>query len=134
MRKEFVNILGLEQAKQKTEIKINSSIKFPNENWIKQSIRDFIKDNHPKLEKYSMELDLRHQTTKNKTIKVTACLKERNGMTFAKGEGRDEYEAVDDMLNNLDLELRIKGSEKKASKRLFSSDTLNKIIGGNQYA
>ena len=93
-------------------VRINSNVSFVNKPWIRAVINDFMMINYPFLRDYSFELNIVQDYHDNKIISTTAVLKFFNGLIFASGRGVDEYEAVFDLLNNLDLELRFAGQKK----------------------
>ena len=99
-------MLFVQKIKQPS-IKIRSSIGQVNEKWIWQELDEFIQASFPFMKKFNLELNLSYQPIEKKIVKCIACLQAENSFTFAQGEGINEYEAVKNLIENLDIELRI---------------------------
>lgn len=96
-------------------IKINSSIPLIDQNSIKEKIHCFIQQNNL-LKKGKLELFFEPQPIRNKIIKCTAyfCVNDDKIISF--GEGIDEYSALKDLLENLELELKYYKQNKTKQK------------------
>ncbi len=122
-------------------IKIVSSVPFVNKAWIRSVINDFIKLNYPFLNDYSLELNVVQEYSDGKLISTSAVMKFFNGIVFASGKGVDEYEAVFDLLNNIDLELRTAGLKKNSivdlayhsQEELFNEKIFDNIMLAKNY-
>lgn len=94
-----------EMKKQNTQhIIIKTEIPHINTEWIKKTIKKFLEEYD--LNDTDLRLSFKYQPIKNKIISCKANLDLNKQKTIVKGEGKDEYHAIKNMLENLDIELK----------------------------
>lgn len=97
--------------KQNTQhIIIKTEIPHINTEWIKKTIKKFLEENN--INKTDLTLSFKYQPIKNKIISCKANLNLNTQKTIIKGEGRDEYNATKNMLENLDVEIKTNNYKK----------------------
>ncbi len=128
---------NLEQIAQnnqhKLNININSDVSVINQTWVKNTINEFLED-HKEIANGELTLHFKIQPIRKKILKCIAYVKTNASKVSVIGEGRDEYEAITDLLNNLDIETRISIQYQNNQKGFFFSQALNKLSGDGQCA
>jgi len=130
---------GSEQVTKDTRIYIQSAVPVINKEWIKETINEFLVKEIKSSQPINMLLKFHEQPVKNKIIKCRAQLETEQNTIIVSGEGIDEYEAVSDLINNLDIELKlieVKLSLNKSfdNKKFFFSHLINNQTKRGQYA
>ncbi len=116
------------------DIQIEADVPAIDYTWVKQSIKKF-------LEKHKLLSSLKdifvyftEQPVKKNIIRCDVNAKIRNKTLTVSGQGMDEYQAVDDLLQNLELEVFLESTFQKPRSNFFFSNSINQFQRGGQYA
>jgi ribosome-associated translation inhibitor RaiA len=74
------------------------------------------------------------QPVKKNIIRCDIHVKINSKTVTVTGQGMDEYEAVEDALQNLELEVLLESNIQKSKPNLFFSNSMNQFQRGGQYA
>ncbi len=79
--------------------------------WVREALQEFMRTSHKNIREYAFDLTFSMQPVKNKILRCVGCLWSRRASAFATGEGRDEYEAIEDFITDLDVALLEEGQQ-----------------------
>jgi len=125
---------GLEQITKDANINIQSLVPAINQDWVKGTINEFLEKEIQLSQPANILLEFHEQPVKHKIIKCKAQIETNQKTITVSGEGIDEYEAVNDLINNLDIELKLSQNNPLEGKQFFFSNLINDQAGGGQYA
>lgn len=126
---------GLGIIHKEQQFIINSEILSIDRNWIKNALEKYVAENHHLVKNTKLELHFSYQPVKKKIVQCEAIIKKATEILTAEGTGIDEYEALNDLLNTIDIELRINNYQQKPFFRSqIFTEGFNHLFGGSQYA
>lgn len=135
---QLTQLQSLEQTIQepysKNTIQIDAEVPAIDYAWIKQSIKDFL--DKQKLQSLLGDITVyfTEQPVKKNIIRCDVHVKINNKILTVTGQGIDEYKAVEDVLQNLELEVLLESTIQNSKPNVFFSNSINQFQRGGQYA
>ena len=122
------------QPDSKEYIKIETDVPAIDYVWVKQNIRQFIEENKLLDSLKDVSVHFIEQPVKNNMVKCYITAKLKNKLLTVSGQGIDEYQAVNDTINNLELDILLGLTIQKTNNKFFFSNSINQFQRGGQYA
>lgn len=102
--------------------------------WVKQSIKEFLDEQKLLSSLKDIFVYFTEQPVKKNIIRCDVQVKMNSKTVIVTGQGRDEYQAVEDVLQNLELEVLLESAIQKSKPNFFFSNSINQFQRGGQYA
>jgi ribosome-associated translation inhibitor RaiA len=102
--------------------------------WVKQSINRFLEEQKLPSSLKDISVYFTEQPVKKNIIRCDIHVKMNNKTITITGQGMDEYQAVEDVLQNLELEVLLESAIQKSKHNFFFSNSINQFQRGGQYA
>lgn len=115
-------------------IKINAEVPAIDYAWIKQSIKEFLDKQKLQSSLRDISVYFTEQPVKNNIIRCDIHAKINNKTVTVTGQSIDEYQAMEDVLLNLKLEVLLESTFQKSKPNFFFSNSINQFQRGGQYA
>ena len=135
---QLMQLQSLEQTIQepysKGTIQIDAEVPAIDYAWVKQSIKGFLDKQKLLSSLEDISVYFTEQPVKKNIIRCDVHVKMNNKTITVTGQGMDEYQAVEDVLQNLELEVLLESTNQKAKPNFFSSNSINQFQRGGQYA
>lgn len=122
-----------EQHSQKN-IQIQSEVPAIDYAWVKQSIKELLDEQKLLSSLKYISVYFTEQPFKQNIIRCDVHVKMNNKTVTVTGQGMDEYQAVEDVLQNLELEVLLESTIQKSKPNFFFSNSINQFQIGGQYA
>lgn len=124
----------MKEPYSKCTIQIDAEVPTIDHNWVKQNIKGFLEEQKILSSLEDISVYFTEQPVKKNTIRCEVHVKRNNKTVTVTGQGMDEYQAVEDVLQNLELEILLESTIPKSKPNLFFSNTINQFQRGGQYA
>lgn len=115
-------------------IQIESEVPAIDYAWVKQSIKEFLDEQKLLSSIRDISVYFTEQPIKKNIIRCDVHVKINNNILTVTGQGIDEYQAVDDLLQNLEFEMLLDSTIQKSKPNFFFSNLINQFERGGQHA
>ena len=102
--------------------------------WVKQSIKEFLEEQRLLSSLKDLSIYFTEQPVEKNIIKCECNVRLKNKLLTVSGQGIDEYQAVADLLKNLELEVLLESTVQKTKPNFFFFNSINQFQRGGQYA
>lgn len=135
---QLTQLQSLEQTIQephsKINIQIDAEVPAIDYAWVKQSITECLEEQKLLRSLKDISVYFTEQPVKENIIRCDVQVKINNKTITVIGQGIDEYQAVEDVLENLELEVLLESTIQKSKPNFFFSNSINQFQRGDQYA
>lgn len=135
---QLTQLQSLEQTIQETyskeDIQIDAEVPAIDYVWVKQSIKEFLDEQKLLSSLKDISVYFTEQPVKKNIIRCDVQVKMNSKTVTVTGQGMDEYQAVEDVLQNLELEVLLESSIQKSKSNFFFSNSINQFQRSGQYA
>jgi len=135
---QLTQLQSLEQTIQEPysqeDIQIDAEVPVIDYAWVKQSIKEFLDEQKLLSSLKDISVYFTEQPVKKNIIRCDVHAKMNNKTVTVTGQGMNEYQAVEDVLQNLELEVLLESTIQKAKPNFFFSNSMNQFQRGGQYA
>lgn len=135
---QLTQLQSLEQTIQepysKDNIQIDAEVPAIDYAWVKQSIEEFLDEQKLLSSLKDIFVYFTEQPVKKNIIRCDVQVKMNSKTVTVTGQGMDEYQAVEDVLQNLELEVLLESTIQKSKPNFFFSNSINQFQRGGQYA
>ncbi|MCC7574781.1 hypothetical protein KO361_04275 [Candidatus Woesearchaeota archaeon] len=117
----------------KKDIQIESEVPSIDYMWVKQNIKQFLEEQNNLNSINEISIYFTEQPIKKNIIRCDVHVKINNKTVIVTGQGIDEYNAVEDVLQNLELEVLLESTIQNSKPNVFFSNSINQFQRGSQY-
>jgi ribosome-associated translation inhibitor RaiA len=135
---QLTQLQSLKQTIQKPiskeDIQIESEVLAIDYIWVKQNIKQFLEEQKNLISIKEISVYFTEQPVKKNIIRCDVHVKINNKTVMVTGQGIDEYEAVEDVLQNLEIEVLLESTIQNSKPNVCFSNSINQFQRGGQYA